>query len=168
MDQGRLELPTSRLSSVRSNQLSYTPREGSRPFFATPAFARASAGTPSSNDLRWLATRSSESKWWWAWVDLNYRPHAYQAPIKRAKSRHFAVLFTGRTHDLPFLRQNMPESAGISRPNDRPNRHRNRPEGRVATREAEPGRARSRPSLALESATFHPIASSQYMSSTCI
>ena len=28
--------------------------------------------------------------------------------------------FTGRTHDLPFLRQNMPESAGIYRPNDRP------------------------------------------------
>jgi len=41
--------------------------------------------------------------------------------MKGAKSRHFAVLFTGRAHDLPLLRQTMPGSAGIYRPSDRPN-----------------------------------------------
>jgi hypothetical protein len=56
----------------------------------------------------------------WAWVDSDLRPHACQTPITRAKSRHLAVLFKGRTHDLPFLRHNMPESAGIIRSNDRP------------------------------------------------
>ncbi len=56
----------------------------------------------------------------WAWVDSNYRPHAYQAPTEEAKSRHIADLFTGGTHDLPLLRQVMPESAAIYRPNDRP------------------------------------------------
>jgi len=34
--------------------------------------------------------------------------------------------FTGRTHDLTFLRQNMLESAGIYRPNDRPKGNGNR------------------------------------------
>ena len=34
---------------------------------------------------------------------------AYQAPVKQAKSRQNAVLFTGRTHDLPLFPQNMPE-----------------------------------------------------------
>ena len=30
----------------------------------------------------------------WAWEDLNFRPHAYQARRVRPKSRHFAVIFT--------------------------------------------------------------------------
>jgi len=58
--------------------------------------------------------------WEWAWVDSNYRPHAYQAPLKRAKSRHIAVLSrVGRTICRTFP-ANMPEYAGIYRPNDRP------------------------------------------------
>ena len=63
----------------------------------------------------------------WAWVDSNYRPHAYQAVIKQAKSRQNAVLFTGRTHDLPLFPQIMPEYAGIYRPNNRPKRHKKWP-----------------------------------------
>ncbi len=30
----------------------------------------------------------------WAWEDLNFRPHPYQAFEFRRKSRHFAVIFT--------------------------------------------------------------------------
>jgi hypothetical protein len=58
----------------------------------------------------------------WAWVDSNYRPHAYQAPVKWAKSRQNAVISrVGRTICRTFP-ANMPEFAGIYRPNDRPNR----------------------------------------------
>ena len=64
-----------------------------------------------------------------AWVESDLRPHAYQAPIKWAKSRLFSVLFTGRTHDLPYIPANMPGYAGIYRPNDGPKRPKNRSAG---------------------------------------
>ncbi len=37
--------------------------------------------------VRWDVTK-------WAWEDLNFRPHAYQAFEFRPKSRHFAVIST--------------------------------------------------------------------------
>ena len=52
--QGRLELPTSPLSGVRSNQLSYRPKSS----LATVKYLFAS----SSNQLSYLT--------WWVWADL--------------------------------------------------------------------------------------------------
>jgi hypothetical protein len=40
-----------------------------------------------------------------------------------AQIPEFCRTFTGRTHDLPYIPANMPEYAGIYRPNDRPGRH---------------------------------------------
>ena len=45
---------------------------------------------------------------------------AYQALGETAGSRQNAVIFTGRTYDLPLFPQIMPEYAGINRPNNRP------------------------------------------------
>ena len=65
----------------------------------------------------------------WAWVDSNYRPHAYQAVTKQAKSRQDAAkTLVGRTV-CRSSRQTMPEDAGIYRHTNRPKRHTNRPNG---------------------------------------
>jgi hypothetical protein len=59
------------------SQLSYGPVPEDECFFAL-AFASATAQQPSfKRACRAEAARSSEG--WWAWEDLNFRPHAYQA-----------------------------------------------------------------------------------------
>ena len=66
---GRLELPTSRLSSARSNQLSYKPDEASRancePVFAAPTEKegkrRRRQESPLSEDDAWDVREQPES-----------------------------------------------------------------------------------------------------------
>lgn len=36
-------------------------------------------GYPAESRSRNIKPRNTRAKRWWAWVDLNYRPHAYQA-----------------------------------------------------------------------------------------
>ncbi len=58
------------LAKQALSQLSYGP-------FGAPAFAKATAG-----NLRYgMACRPKprRGEGWWAWEDLNFRPHAYQA-----------------------------------------------------------------------------------------
>ena len=75
--QGRLELPTSRLSSARSNQLSYWP-----------SFAlRASEGKPSVSPIRHSATRSPKAEGWWRRTGSNRRPAACKAAALPAELR---------------------------------------------------------------------------------
>src|SRR5215472_18968674 len=49
--------------------LSYAPQSGFR--------SRLSAGSPSRSSRS--LPRACASEGWWAWEDLNFRPHAYQA-----------------------------------------------------------------------------------------
>ena len=78
----RLELVTSRLSGVRSNQLSYRPIYGGDEEIRTPdpLLARQVLSqlsyTPIFNSHK-INDYSNEI--WWAEVDSNHRPHAYQA-----------------------------------------------------------------------------------------
>ena len=46
---------------------------------AEPGLRQGYGGQPSRFE-GWLANRSGVSReGWWAWEDLNFRPHAYQA-----------------------------------------------------------------------------------------
>ena len=65
--------------------------------------------------------------------EVRYRPHAYQAVTKQAKSRKNAVISrVGRTicRTSPRI---MPEYAGIYRHTNRPNRHRMWPKLELAS-----------------------------------
>jgi hypothetical protein len=53
-----------KLAKLALSQLSYGP-EGAR--------------TGKSGDQEIKAPGPSQRMWWWAWEDLNFRPHAYQA-----------------------------------------------------------------------------------------
>ena len=66
-----LEPSTSRLSGVRSNQLSYRPICGGDKGIRTLDPLRA------RQVLSQLSYTPNLS--WWVWEDLNFRPHAYQA-----------------------------------------------------------------------------------------
>ena len=75
------------------------------------------APRPAERGRKRRTPRSLRARWGknfhkWAWVDSDLRLHAFQAPINRARSRQFAVLSKGRTHDLPYL---PPNQAGICR-----------------------------------------------------
>src|SRR5437868_9185906 len=51
-----------------------------QPRLRQPVFAQVGyAGHASPFVLRGCATRSPKGEAWWAWEDLNFRPHAYQA-----------------------------------------------------------------------------------------
>ena len=65
-----LEPSTSRLSGVRSNQLSYRPICGGDKGIRTLDPLRA---------RQVLSQLSYTPNCWWVWEDLNFRPHAYQA-----------------------------------------------------------------------------------------
>ena len=60
---------------------------------------------PTKNPTRTSKSKRGNNLREWAWVDSNYRPHAYQAPIKWAKSRQNAVISrVGRTICRFFLK----------------------------------------------------------------
>ena len=60
------------------SQLSYGPVPEDEMLLVALAFASATAQQPSfKKACRAEAAESSEG--WWAWEDLNFRPHAYQA-----------------------------------------------------------------------------------------
>ena len=72
------------LAKQALSQLSYGPfgkkRCGSPP--APSGLRRGSLALISlrlSRQAHGLPSRSSKSEGWWAWIDSNYRPHAYQA-----------------------------------------------------------------------------------------
>ena len=68
---GRFELPTSRLSSARSNQLSYGPSP-EMSFIMESAGRRASRLAP--NHLP-----NTHTRYWWSWTESNRRPPACKA-----------------------------------------------------------------------------------------
>ena len=63
---GRFELPTSPLSGVRSNQLSY------RPSCALAGYGGQALSVTLHSS--WLASRSAQRGGWWSWSGSNRRP----------------------------------------------------------------------------------------------
>ena len=61
------------LAKQALSQLSYGPKS------AAPAFAEASAGNLRSSKAGLPTETVIPREGWWAWEDLNFRPHAYQA-----------------------------------------------------------------------------------------
>ena len=98
MGSSGLEPPTSRLSGVRSNQLSYEPIFASYPghfsvrkaqrvcfaFFLQLEKVGGDERVRTDDPLLAKQVLSQLSytplpSLWWVWLDLNQRPHAYQA-----------------------------------------------------------------------------------------
>ena len=87
---GGLEPPASPLSGVRSNHLSYRPGKSGGadrdrtddPLLAKQVLSQLSY-SPKLNGKRLCLMRAEcagrSGLRWWAWIELNYRPRAYQA-----------------------------------------------------------------------------------------
>ena len=75
------KLPLSQLSygpvEVHDTCCCSSPRSREVPFRQAATAARQSFAAPSERVSK--ANLRARQKDWWAWVDLNYRPHAYQA-----------------------------------------------------------------------------------------
>jgi hypothetical protein len=61
------------------SQLSYGPEDSDRPFDPRPARSAARRAAGANPALVARAPAAREPQKWWAWEDLNLRPHAYQA-----------------------------------------------------------------------------------------
>ena len=82
---GRFELPTSPLSGVRSNQLSYRPRlhgelagGADRDRTGDPLLAKQVLSQLSYSPIDTREIESGYVDQWWVWEDSNHRPRPYQ------------------------------------------------------------------------------------------